>query len=426
MRMALLFNSQSFRRYRLALVLMSYALSASAYEKTIEAVYTPDPNSLRNTAFVIVTPGEGKCSSPSSSYCNGALGMMWPVVFESPAGIEVAANASDPRRGAYFKIPLGWRSVMLINNKTGSQAELKVRAVAMGSQYHLIQPAAELSPGGPTAPNLGHGLLWQGGAWHEGLGSCYSSRLWYLVPKVHEFFWHYRSNDTCTKKALFEIPGPFIYNHTQTAFEFVMPNPLDMEPGEYAASTVYNVGPGQDFDLGELMLPSDNVLALNFRFTVNSALTVDFPPGSQRAVLQPREGWQGWLNSGRKPPGLSAFQNFKLSTSSHFKMYLDCQYSIDADCGIYAESATKNARVAVDTTVSFPAGITLSPGRRTAIKVPLAQGMHNAVSFEVDGVQLSRAASMNYEIQPEVTALMVENPGSTYSGVVTIIFDVTT
>jgi hypothetical protein len=76
--------------------------------------------------------------------------------------------------------------------------------------------------------------------------------------------------------------------------------------------------------------------------------------------------------------------------------------------------------------VSFPAGITLSPGRRTAIKVPLAQGMHNAVSFEVDGVQLSRSASMNYEIQPEVTALMVENPGSTYSGVVTIIFDVTT
>ena len=113
MRMLLLFKFPGFIRYAVALILMGCALSASAYEKTIEAVYTPDPNSLRNTAFVIVTPGEGKCTSPSS--CNGALGMMLPVVFESPAGIEVAANANDPRQGAYFKIPLGWRSVMLIN-----------------------------------------------------------------------------------------------------------------------------------------------------------------------------------------------------------------------------------------------------------------------------------------------------------------------
>ena len=33
---------------------------------------------------------------------------------------------------------------------------------------------------------------------------------------------------------------------------------------------------------------------------------------------------------------------------------------------------------------------------------------------------------MNYEIKPEVTAFMVDNPGSTYSGVVTIMFDVNT
>ena len=82
--------------------------------------------------------------------------------------------------------------------------------------------------------------------------------------------------------------------------------------------------------------------------------------------------------------------------------------------------------VAVNTTVSFPAGITLMPGKQPAFKVPLAQGIHNAVNFAVDGVQMSQRAMLNYEITPEVTALMVENPGSTYSGVVTIVFDANT
>lgn len=424
MRKLFIVNPHVVMRYGLALLVMCYALSTSAYEKTIEAVYTPDPNNPTSTTFVLLTPGEGKCSL--SMYCNGALGLQLPVVFESAMGIDVTANANDPRQGAYFKIPRAWRSVMLVNNETGSQAELKVRAAAVGARYVLIQPAYELSPGGPTVPNYGHGLLWQGGTWHESVAPCFSSRLWYLVPKVHEFFWQYRTSDTCTKKALFDIPGPFIYNRVETAFEFAMPNPLDMEPGNYTASTLYSVGPGQDFDFGQLMLPSDSQITLDFSFVVNGALSVEFPPGSYRAVLQPREGWQGWLNSGRKPPALSAFQNFKISASSHFKMYLDCQYSVGTDCGLHAESATQNAQVAVDTTVSFAAGITLSPGRRAAIKVPLAQGIHNAVSFDIDGAQVSRGASMNYAIKPEVTALMVENPGSTYSGVVTIVFDIST
>lgn len=119
-------------------------------------------------------------------------------------------------------------------------------------------------------------------------------------------------------------------------------------------------------------------------------------------------------------------QDFRLSASSNFRMYLDCQYLIGTDCGIYAESATQNTKVAVNTTVSFPAGITLMPGKQPAFKVPLAQGIHNAVSFAVDGVQMSQRAMLNYEITPEVTALMVENPGSTYSGVVTIVFDANT
>lgn len=422
MRKSLFFKCQRLMRCAVAVALMCSALPLSAFEKTFEAVYTPDPSNPTKNTFQLLTPGEGHCSLPI--YCSGAVGVKLPMVFESSAGIDPVANASDLRQGAFFKVPLGWRSVMLVNNKTGSQAELKVRATALGGRYVLIKPAAELSPGGPTAPYLGHGLLWQGGNWNEGVWPCYSTRLWNVFQRTHEFFWLFPYRDTCTKRALFEIPGPFIYDRTETAFEFVMPNPLDMEPGEYAATTLYSVGPGQDYDLGGLMLTADSQIALHFSFVVNSALTVDFPQGSKRAVLQPREGWQSWLNSGRKAPGLSAFQNFRLSTSSHFKMYLDCQYSVGTDCAIFADSATVNAQVPVQTTVSFPAGITLMPGQRPALKVPLAQGIHNAVSFEADGVQVSRGATMNYEIQPQVTALMVENPGSTYRGAVTIVFDV--
>ena len=158
MRMSRLFESTRLLYCALALLLMGHALQASGYDKTIEAVYKPDPNNPSKNTFVIVTPGEGHCAGLPSP-CPGALGVRLPIVFESAAGIDASTNALNPRQGAYLKIPLSWRSVMLTNTRTGSQAELKVRAMAFGARYVLIKPAAELSPGGPTAPYLGHGLL---------------------------------------------------------------------------------------------------------------------------------------------------------------------------------------------------------------------------------------------------------------------------
>ena len=61
MRMSRLFESTRLLYYALALLLMGHALQASGYDKTIEAVYKPDPNNPSQKTFVIVTPGEGHC-----------------------------------------------------------------------------------------------------------------------------------------------------------------------------------------------------------------------------------------------------------------------------------------------------------------------------------------------------------------------------
>ena len=58
MRMSRLFESTRLLYYALALLLMGHALQASGYDKTIEAVYKPDPNNPSQKTFVIVTPGK--------------------------------------------------------------------------------------------------------------------------------------------------------------------------------------------------------------------------------------------------------------------------------------------------------------------------------------------------------------------------------
>lgn len=107
MRMSRLFESTRLLYYALALLLMGHALQASGYDKTIEAVYKPDPNNPSQKTFVIVTPGEGHCAGQPSP-CPGALGVRLPIVFESAAGIDAPTNALNPRQGAYLKIPLSW------------------------------------------------------------------------------------------------------------------------------------------------------------------------------------------------------------------------------------------------------------------------------------------------------------------------------
>lgn len=73
----------------------------------------------------------------------------------------------------------------------------------------------------------------------------------------------------------------------------------------YRGSLTYTIGPGGDFDFGNNVTGlSGDTLVINFELDVQHAFIFEFPPGSERAVLEPKGGWQAWLDGGQ-PPGSS-------------------------------------------------------------------------------------------------------------------------
>nr|NLU58931.1 hypothetical protein [Pseudomonas sp. BIGb0427] len=93
---------------------------------------------------------------------------------------------------------------------------------------------------------------------------------------------------------------------TGLGFELVLPSPLSLKSGIYRAQLQLSVGgSGADFDLGNRVTNvSTDLLTLNFEFTVKHPLKVEFPAGSERAVLEPPGGWMGWINRGAAPQRL--------------------------------------------------------------------------------------------------------------------------
>ena len=98
-----------------------------------------------------------------------------------------------------------------------------------------------------------------------------------------------------------------------------------MSGGQYTGSITYTMGPGGDYDFGDVMVPNKNALTFNFILSVEHDLKVDIPPGGNRIELLPEGGWQAWLNRGRAPARLYRDQTFRIAASSRFKMQLSAR-----------------------------------------------------------------------------------------------------
>ena len=172
---------------------------------------------------------------------------------------------------------------------------------------------------------------------------------------IYNFFWKTPVEGVCAKRASYLIPS-MSYRHLDFAYELRTPNPLKMSAGHYTGTLSYSVGPGQDFDMGDVMIPNDSVIALNFNLEVQHTLKVEVPPGGNKVVLEPQGGWQAWLSQGQKPTRLFRDQTFHISASSRFKMGLQCQFagSSDNTCLLWAPSSGQ--LVPVNISVTLPNG----------------------------------------------------------------------
>lgn len=412
-RSSVLFSIRRRARWLGLLVVMT-SPTAGAITQEIRALFVPDSAKPYKNEFVNKTLVTGYCSEyPTECQGQNMFSIRLPVKFNASGPI---LPFNPPARGATFKVPSDWRRLTVRNVLTEKTETVEVRITGIGSQYLLSDSAANLV--GVSDHLLGHQKLWNTSSWVYAAPPCVYSGVGAYGPDYYRFFWKTPKESACTKTAQFLIPH-MSYEYLDFAYELRTPNPLGMSSGLYTGDLTYRIGPGGDFDMGEVMVPDDNLLTLSFVLDVQHTLKVDIPPGGNRVQLEPAGGWQNWLQQGRKPTRLFRDQIFIISASSPFKMIVECQYPWIRGCMISDPVLNRVGNVQI--AVSLPHGLT-DPAGNPVERVSLSNltPIQLKPGFYVD----RRPGVLHFEIASEYVQNMIQ-PGvaANYKGNITVIWD---
>lgn len=196
-------------------------------------------------------------------------------------------------------------------------------------------------------------------------------------------------------------------------FKITPPSPLKMPNGIYTGSIILSVGQNKDIDLGNGVY-EDNQLIIELTLKVQHQIKVEFPPGGDKVVLQPPGGWYDWIYRGKShiPPYLIAELPYRLWSSSDFNVWLNCQYAIGEVCMLNNERLGMQVKLDV---------IYVNKSKE---EFPLTHGVKKLFTAGIkDPYYINEERSIIFKVQKPVLALMMEYPGSTYKGNVTLIYD---
>ncbi len=396
----------------LALALGGMSLSAHAFVEEITAVFRPDPTNPMSNKFKNTTPQSGLCPWHVPAKCEALnIFSIRNNNFQAASNGPVPANPDNPRQGAYFKMPSSWRDVPVTHTETGEQATVQMRIAGIGANWQVAYPPGVSAWGKP-------GQDWAT-PWRNGAPPCQPINYLAAGNTFALFFWIVPENaGACSVTAGMHIPF-MKYHHLEYGYELKTPNPLTMTAGEYRGTLSYTMGPGADFDFGDIMIPDDNIATFNFTLQVEHILTVTLPPGGNRVELLPEGGWQAWLNRGRQPSRLFRDQTFNIFASGRFKMKLECGLAIGNTCGLRNGAGDE---VPLQVAVSLPFGLNDQYGQAVN-KLPLRLDGSGTELFQARHYVNNRPGTLHFEVEREDVKSMLEQPGSTYSGLVTVIWD---
>jgi len=397
-------------------LLWAFASPVVGQVATITALFKPDSAHPHLNKFTNTTPPSGYCQShPQQCEINRFFSLQVPIQFNSR--VPILANHASGRQGPMFRVPAEWRDLTVIHEGTGDPQKVRIRIAGIGTR--VVTDDVKKLVGGADDYQIAHNRLW-GSSWVYAPAPCQFTGNGFFYTDFYEFFWRTPYAGVCAKQAKYDVPW-MRYDYLDFAYELETPDPLKMASGKYTGSISYAVGPQGDFDFGDVMLPTDPMVTLDFSLDVQHTLKIDIPPGGEKFELVPAGGWQGWLQAGRKPVRLFRDQTFQISASSRFKMYIECKRWATLDCVI--EDAAGRRAVELQVSVSLPNGLTDLAGQPVKHR-RLQAGANNAQIFEPGFYVDSAPGVLHFEVpKNEVDWMLSASVASPYSGSVTVIWD---
>ncbi|MBB4812531.1 hypothetical protein HNP03_001153 [Pseudomonas rhodesiae] len=386
--------------------------TAQAISENITALFKPDPANPMVNKFQNTTPISSICQSHIPTQCQ-ALNLFSLRIpgFDALSNGPILANHADERQGFMVQVPSHWRNVLVTHTKTGETETVQMRIAGFGGLWQVPRP-----PGVSAWAQPGVGWTQQ---WARAPSPCISTGHLKAGLQTATYFWMVPEGaGVCSRKPSQELAYMRIYQ-MEYAYELRTPNPLGMSSGEYTGSLTYTMGPGGDYDFGDVLIPTDNQLTFSIFLEVQHDLKVEVPPGGNRIELVPQGGWQAWLNQGRKPARLFRDQTFNISASSRFKMQLECERVMGNTC------ALRNAdghQVPLDISVSLPYGLN-RPDGSAVNRQPLLLSGAGTELFQPGYYVNRRPGTLHFEVAKEHADSMLAQGGSTYSGQATVIWD---
>lgn len=403
-------------------ILVGCCLSVSVFEagavvRIITANFSPDASNPQHNEFTNTTRNEGFCLD-HVALCRAHNIFSLRATRNIPLNGPIQPDDPDVRKGAMLKAAAAWRPITVINRDTRESATVEVRIAGVGGVYSLSHSAMDLT--GESGLVNAHRALW-GTNWAVAPAPCRAlASASYYGFDGFSFFWLTPEEAVCGKPAKFLIPG-FGFRYLDYSYELRTPNPLKMSTGVYEGTIGYSIGPNGDIDLGDHIVPTDPILQLDFILTVQHALKIDLPPGGNRVELIPQGGWQAWLQRNRNPERLFRDQTFNLSSSSRFKMQLECQYPDGGNTCAIREPVSGHA-VPLNIAVTLPPGMADASGQPVNRRPLLLDGTGTQL-FEPSYYVDRKPATLHFEVGRDAVEEMLIGEFKTYAGNVTVIWD---
>ncbi len=389
-----------------------FSASASLADEQITARFRPDPANPMKNDFENTTPISSICAAHIPTQCR-ALGIfsLRDNDFAANSNQPIEANHEDDRKGFMVKVPSDWRDLLVTHTATGETETVQFRIAGIGSLWSVSHP-----PGvsGWAQP----GIDWSS-QWRNAPSPCQRTGHLAASDRWASYFWLTPEGaGPCGRKPSVGFSA-MRYGTMEYAYELRTPNPLSMSGGQYHGSITYTMGPGGDYDFGDVMVLNKSALTFNFILSVEHDLKVDIPPGGNRIELLPDGGWQAWLNRGLAPTRLYRDQTFRIAASSRFKMQLECSIVMGNTCGLRNANGDE---VPLQIAVTLPSGID-GRGNQAVQKRPLRLDGDGTELFQPLLYVNDRPGTLHFEVLRDDMAEMLKQPGSTYTGVATVIWD---
>ncbi|MGH8486890.1 MAG: hypothetical protein ACRESP_21035, partial [Pseudomonas sp.] len=284
----------------LALVALLMMPTASALEATITAEYRGGASGR----FVNTTPPASYCHQWPAE-CQGLEAVELPITY-----LKTSTKGTTDVRDQFFVKTPGPRQVDVYHELTGESHRMPFEVTGI-SQKVVWQLSRN-----PVFTAYVRG------------GCSYKRTFGWPAAPSALYLWQVRNPQAPSACYSVNEMAPDGYVATTpvsdmgVAYNLSMPPPYRMKPGTYRGSLTYTLGPGGDFDFGnDVTELNGNSLTLNFVLEVEHAFIFDFPPGSDRAVLEPPGGWHSWLSGARAPERLQRDLPFRLWSTGPFKVY---------------------------------------------------------------------------------------------------------